>query len=138
MLLCDKAVNKPRILIVDDDANIARLTVAHLEKSGEYEILVENRSFAALAAARKFRPDLVLLDVDMPGKDGGQVAAELKADPALAHTPVVFLTSLISPSEARDGAAMRGGMPFLAKPVNPRVLDQTVRAMLGRPVNAAA
>jgi DNA-binding response OmpR family regulator len=131
-------MNKPRILIVDDDPNISRLVAMHLEKSGEYEVRTENRSFAAMEVARKFRPHLVLLDVDMPGKDGGQIAAELQASPEFVRTPVIFLTSLVSHDEAGDRAVIRGGSPFLAKPMNPAALDRTVKAMLARNLPAAA
>ena len=132
------AMNKHRILIVDDEPNLSRLLAAHLEKSGSYQIVTENRSYAAMSVARSFRPDLVFLDVDMPGKDGGEVAAEIKADPGLANTKIVFLTSLISPSETKDKVVMRGGFPFLSKPATPEVVDRTLREMLGNPVSSAA
>ena len=131
-------MNKSRILIVDDDPNISRLTATLLSKLGDYEVCVENRSHAAMATARQFRPDLILLDVDMPGKDGGQVAAEFKADRCFANVPIVFQTSLVSPNEAKNEAVMRGGMPFLAKPINPQALSRTLRDLLGKGVQVAA
>lgn len=120
-------MSKSRILIVDDDARLSALMHAILLRGG-YEVREENRSFAALASAKEFRPDLVLLDVDMPGKDGGTVAAELRRDPSLAGTPVIFVTSLIGKSEA----GMRGGEVFLAKPVEPAGLLKTVRDALSK------
>ena len=68
-------MSKTKILIVDDDARLSTLMRTILERGG-YEAREENRSFAALATARGFRPDLVLLDVDMPGKDGGTRSEE--------------------------------------------------------------
>lgn len=130
-------MNKPRILIVDDEPNLSSLVRLLLEKTRDFEVRVENRSYHALAVAKEFLPDLVLLDVDMPGKDGGEVAAEIKADPVLGGIPVVFLTSLISQAEAGDGETIRGGNHYLAKPVNPKVLVETVKRLLALEGNVA-
>ena len=123
---------KSRILVVDDNASLTSLVDHYLSKSGLYDVRVENRSSQALAAAQEFRPDLVLLDVDMPGKDGGAVAAQLAADRVLRHCPFIFFTSLISGSEAGQGEVMRGGWLYLAKPVEARVLLETVERVLRR------
>lgn len=125
-------MNKSRILIIDDDPKISKLVALLLTRMSSCEVCVENRPHAAKATASEFRPDLILLDVDMPGKDGGQVATEFRADPRFADVPIVFLTSLISPSEAGSEAVMRGGMPFLSKPVNPMALQRTIKRLLGK------
>jgi DNA-binding response OmpR family regulator len=117
-----------KILIVDDDPNLSRLLAVILNRVGGYEVYEENRPFAALATARQFRPDLVLLDVDMPGKDGGTVAREIKRDLTLAKTPVIFVTSLISASEA----GVHSGERYLSKPVDPKLLLDTVSGMCRR------
>jgi len=130
-------MNKPRILVVDDEPTLSDLVRLFLEKTQRFEVRVENRSAQALAVAKEFRPDLVLLDVDMPGKDGGQVAAEIEAEPALRGTPVVFLTSLISRAEAGARETVRGGELFLAKPVNPKVLVEMVDRLLAVEANVA-
>jgi DNA-binding response OmpR family regulator len=117
---------KPRILIVDDDANLSDIVRLFLEKEKRFDVRVENRSAQALAAAREFRPDLILLDVDMPGKDGGEVAREVRSEPSLCRTPILFLTSLVSRSESGGKVTERGGMRFLSKPVNPKVLIEAV------------
>lgn len=119
-------MSKPKILIVDDDKSLLSLTRMLLDKMGSFDTCIEHRSFAALATAQVFNPDLVLLDVDMPGKDGGDVAAELHADPMLRNVPVIFLTSLVS----KDEAGMRNGVRYLSKPVNPQLLLQAVREAL--------
>jgi CheY-like chemotaxis protein len=123
-------MNKSKILVVDDDPKLSRLVKTILEKTALYQVQEENRSSAALAAAKLFEPDMILLDVDMPGKDGGDVARELQADPVLSRKPLLFLTSLISHSEAGKREVQRGGMLFLAKPVDPVVLIETVGRML--------
>jgi CheY-like chemotaxis protein len=130
-------MNKLKILVVDDDPKLSRLVKTILEKTGLYEVQEENRSSIALATARAFSPDMVLLDVDMPGKDGGDVARELQGDPILRAKPVLFFTSLISHSEAGKHEVERGGMRFLAKPVDPAVLIETVgRILRQEPVSA--
>jgi CheY-like chemotaxis protein len=68
-------------------------------------------------SAQNFRPDLILLDVVMPETDGGEVAAQIQADPELQRTPVIFLTALVSTTEAKAGLRIQGH-PFLAKPIN--------------------
>jgi DNA-binding response OmpR family regulator len=130
-------MTKPRILIVDDEPNLSDLVRMYLEKTESYEVRVENISSQAVAAAREFEPDLFLLDVDMPGKQGGELARELKALPRFKQTPVIFLTSLISREEAGNRESVRGGMRFLAKPVSAKVLLEAVgRALAGETVQA--
>ena len=93
-------MNKTRILAVDDEPNLSDLVRLFLEKTKRFEVRTENRPGNVLAIAREFRPEMILLDVDMPGQDGGEVAREIEADPALRGTPILFFTSLISASEA--------------------------------------
>ena len=124
-------------MIVDDEPNLSELVRFFLEKTKRFEVRVENRSAQALATAKEFRPALILLDVDMPGKDGGEVAREIQADPAFQTVPIIFLTSLISRAEAGDREATRGGMRFLAKPVNPVVLIETIDRILADEASAA-
>lgn len=120
-------MNKARILIVDDDAGISTLLHAILLRGG-HVVREENRSFAALATAREFRPHVVLLDVDMPGKDGGTVAAEIADDPLLTGTPIIFVTSLVAQNES----GKRGKEVFLSKPVEPAALLAAVQQALPR------
>ncbi len=123
-------MTNPRILIVDDEPNLSELVRLALAKTQRFEVVVENRSALALSVARKFRPDMVLLDVDMPGKDGGEVARELRADPTFSKIPILFFTSLISRVEAGNHEVFRGGEYFLAKPINQHVLVAAMDRML--------
>lgn len=91
----------------------------YLTENGECEVRTENRGSRALAAAREFRPDLILLDIVMPDAEGGAIASALNVDPVLKGTPVVFLTALVSRRETGGGFGHIGGRPFLAKPVDP-------------------
>src|SRR4051812_20340647 len=109
-------MTKPRVLIVDDDPVLARLAGAILEGTQQYDVCIENHAERALAVARKFRPDVILLDVDMPAKSGGEVASELRADVHLQDAPILFLTALVSRSEAGQKPIERGGSRYLSKP----------------------
>ena len=108
---------KKRILLVDDEPSITRGIKLNLETTGQYEVQTENFAANAYSTACRFKPDLILLDVMMPGKDGGEVAAQMKTSTSLKHVPIVFLTAIVSKSETGGGASTIGSMPFLAKPV---------------------
>lgn len=109
---------KKRILLIDDEAAFTRLLKLNLEQTGHYEVRIENRAKKALAAARQFRPDLIFLDIVMPGMDGSAVAAEIKADAMSKHVPIVFLTAAVLKEEVDQGGGIIGGHPFLAKPIS--------------------
>jgi two-component system, OmpR family, response regulator len=109
---------KKRILVVDDEPSITRLLKLNLERTGEYEVATENVPYAALAAAEAFQPDLLLLDVLMPGLDGGTLASQVQTSPKLKGLPIVFLTAAVTRKEVRAHGGRVGGQPFLAKPVN--------------------
>ena len=108
---------KRRILIVDNDPNTTHLVKVLLERTGQYLVLEENDATKAHQSARNFRPELILLDVVMPETDGGEVAAQIEADPELHNTPIVFLTALVTRAEAKSCLNIQGH-PFLAKPVS--------------------
>ena len=119
-----------KILIIDDDAPLSKLVQIALDGTRLYETRVENRSHNALATARIFSPDLILLDVDMPGLDGGEVARLIRGDSSLRSIPIIFFTSLVSQSEAGGGMMSRGGENFLAKPVDSNVLIRSISNVL--------
>jgi CheY-like chemotaxis protein len=110
--------NKRRILVVDDEPKITRWLRLNLEQTGEYEVREENRGGHALDAALEFRPDLILLDVLMPGVDGGEVASQFEASPKFRDIPLVFLTAAVTREEVSSHNGYVGGHPFLAKPVD--------------------
>lgn len=122
---------KKKILLVDDEAIITRTLRVYLEGTGAYEVRAENQSTKALAAAREFKPDLILLDVVMPDLEGGEVAALIRADDALKGTPIVFLTALVQRREVRQSGGEIGGFPFIAKPIDPDMVIQVIEAILG-------
>ena len=108
---------KRRILIVDDDRDSTHLIKILLEKISHYLVLEENDAAKAHESARDFRPDLILLDIMMPQIDGGDIAAQIDADPGLQRTPIIFLTALVTKTEAKAGLHIQGH-PALAKPID--------------------
>jgi len=108
---------KKRILVVDDRASNSRLVKIYLERTNNYVVREENHATAALATAVEFQPHLILLDVMMPGMDGGELAAHFRANPKLKDVPIVFLTAAVTKGEVEAGRGRVGGFPFLAKPV---------------------
>jgi CheY-like chemotaxis protein len=86
-----------------------------LEQGGRYDVVCENTSTHALATARACQPDLILMDVVMPEMDGGDVAAQIKADPALKRIPIIFLTALINGKETAGGCVIHDGYQFMGK-----------------------
>ena len=108
---------KKRILVVDDRARDTRLLKLYLERTNDYVVREENDAMAALSAAEEFQPHLILLDVMMPGMDGGELAACFQANPKLKAVPIVFLTAAITKGQVKAGGGRFWGYPFLAKPV---------------------
>ena len=108
---------KARILIVDNNSQFARMARLLLDQSGKYIACTVIDPRRALETARSFKPDLVLVDLIMPQEDGMEVAAQLEADWALHGVPIVFLTSLITANEAKDGRRVYGHW-ILPKPTS--------------------
>lgn len=123
-------MSKRRVLVVDDDLNLSRLAGMILENSGRYEVMIVNQSARALAAAVQFQAEVMLLDVDMPGLSGGDLAREAALDARLRDIPILFLTGLVRRDETLEGPIESGGRQFLAKPVDPAQLLAAVSALL--------
>ena len=114
---------KKRILIVDDEQSLTTLLKLNLEEFGNYEVRVENWPEDALAAAREFKPDLILLDIIMPRLPGGNVAAQIDEDPVLKNTPIVFLTAAVRKHQVEENEGIICDHPCLAKPAT---IDEVV------------
>lgn len=115
--------NVKKVMVVDDEEGFTKLLKMNLEKTGKFEVRIENQSTKALEVAREFQPDVVLLDIVMPDMDGGDVAAQFQDDPMLRRVPVIMLTALVAEGETSAGSvAQAGTMNVLPKPVNMQVL----------------
>ncbi len=104
-----------RILIVDNEPELTDVLKIALESLGGFGVLTENDPAFAVASAREFLPDLIILDIKMPGLDGADVAIRLKDEPALSETPIVFLTGTVTEPEFGLHGSKPGGLRFLPK-----------------------
>jgi DNA-binding response OmpR family regulator len=120
---------KPRILIVDNNSQFARSARLVLDQSGKYVACSVVDPRRALETARSFKPDLLIVDLIMPQEDGIAVATQLEADWALHGVPIVFLTSLITVEEAKDGRRVDGHR-ILPKPTSTSQLFKLVEQNL--------
>jgi diguanylate cyclase (GGDEF)-like protein len=115
------------ILIVDDEpANLAMLKQI---LGNAYTLAFARSGTECLAAVRKHQPALILLDIQMPDMDGYAVCRQLKADPATAHTPVIFVSALSEVGDEAAGFAC-GGVDYIVKPVSPALVHARVRTHL--------
>ncbi len=121
---------KKRILVIDNEPASTRMVRLTLERHSGFEVHELNDPTQALAAAGVFRPDLILLDVEMPALNGGDVARQLRMVPGLKTVPVVYMTSLVSEDEATR-PMYSDGARVLAKPVTMAKLIDCVAGLLG-------
>jgi CheY-like chemotaxis protein len=123
----------PRVLVADDEDDIRTLVCLAVRKAGSAVVASVADGAAALAAARVDLPDLVVLDVSMPGATGLEVCAALRDDPATAGIRVLLLSAGASPDDVARGLAA-GADAYLAKPFQVSALVQQVRALtVGQP-----
>jgi len=118
--------NCKRVLIVDDEESFTRMVKRNLERDLKYMVRTVNESTEALAIAREFKPDIIFLDIIMPGADGGDVAAQLRADPHFRKIPIVFVSAMVSRRESDQGFYTSGGELFIAKPVDTATLIRCI------------
>ena len=121
---------KESILVVDDEREILELVRYNLTKEG-YSVVCVETGEDALSAARLKLPDLVLLDLMLPGVDGLEVCRKLKADPKTQEIPVVMLTAKGGEGDIVAGLEL-GAADYVTKPFSPRVLTARVKAVLRR------
>ena len=119
--------NRPLILAVDDEASNLQLLRQILQD--HYRLLFAKDGARALELARQEQPDLVLLDVMMPGMSGYEVCAALKAHPATASVPVIFVTALTETADEVEGFEA-GAVDYITKPVSPPIVRARVRTHL--------
>jgi two-component system, OmpR family, response regulator MtrA len=118
-----------RIVVADDDEDIRDLVVLKLRSSG-HDVTAVGDGAAAVEAARSGAPDLVVLDVMMPGMSGIEACRAIRAEPLLAATPVLLLTARARTTDIAEGLDA-GATDYLVKPFSPRELASRVATLLG-------
>ncbi len=117
-----------RVLVIDDQDDIRELAVVFLEIDGSFSVTVAVGGKEGVTAAKSERPDVILLDVMMPGMSGTEVLTLLRSEPATRHIPVVFLTG----RGDRDRAELLvlGALGVISKPFNPATLAAELTGIL--------
>src|SRR5512133_797609 len=128
-------MRQSNILVIEDDDIVAR-TIERCLRGKEYYVNLANSGVAGLKAAHRKVPDLVILDVIMPGMDGFTVCKEMREVPILKEVPILFLTAKIKPEDAILGLSL-GADDYLRKPFNVDELLMRVMAILRRTRNEA-
>jgi CheY-like chemotaxis protein len=125
------APRKRRILIVDDETSITRLLKLVLERTGLYEVETEHSGLRGLAAARRGKPDLILMDLMMPGMTGNETAAAMRQDPDLQRIPLLFLTGAVRQSSPGESPPQVDGHRCLVKPLDTAEVVAAIESVLG-------
>lgn len=118
-----------KIMVVDDEPYIARVIKFKLEQEG-YIVISANDGITGLNKIREEKPDLVLLDVMMPGMTGYEVCQKIKGDAELAGIPVVILTAKGQERDREQGFSM-GASDYITKPFSPNRLLELVKSIIG-------
>ena len=120
-----------RILVIEDDPDIALSLRLTLEREGEFSVEVEAEGAVGLKRALNRPPDLIVLDVNLPGMDGFEVCRHLRKNPATEATPVIMLTARVGESDRVLGLDL-GADDYITKPFSPKEALARVRAVLRR------
>ena len=123
-------MEKIKILVVEDEAPIQELLQFNLERS-KYRVKVVDSGEEALTVAGQYRPDLILLDIMLPGADGLEVCKNLKSNPKTERIPIIMMTALCEEADIVNGLEL-GADDYITKPFSPRVLLGRVKAALRR------
>ncbi len=125
-----------RILVVDDDKQIVRVVKAYLEQAG-FQVLAAYDGETALHMIRREKPDLVVLDLMLPNRDGWDITRIMRADEHLAQIPIIMLTARVEDTDKIVGLEL-GADDYITKPFNPREVVARVRAVLRRAAGGTA
>jgi CheY-like chemotaxis protein len=124
-------MEKKKVLIVDDEPDVLKLLGERLSKAG-YDVIKASSGKEAIDEATKELPDLIILDIAMPGMDGSEVAAFLRNDPKTKNIPVLFLTCLFTKQEEKVCGHMLGQNFFVAKPYDVAELLSEIQKRVDR------
>ena len=124
-------MNKRKILCIDDDEAVLRLIRLVLERMGEYEVATLSDSQLAMQTIHQFKPEMIFIDINMPGREGSEIAADIRAERNFSTVPIIFLTGAVSNEEIERSDGKIGGQLFLAKPIDMERLVGYIKQHLG-------
>ncbi|MCM8795046.1 MAG: response regulator [Candidatus Omnitrophica bacterium] len=119
-----------KILIVDDEVGLCFFVKKNLEAAGDFQVAACSDSMKAVSEARGFSPDLIILDVMMPGLSGPELVEKFQEDPKLKRIPVIFLTAVATEEETGKNRNLIGGHYMVAKPVQIEELLQVITKVM--------
>jgi DNA-binding response OmpR family regulator len=122
-------MGNPKILLVEDDQDVLHSMHVRL-KANNYDVAFASDAIACMAEARRFEPDLIILDLGLPGGDGFMLMQRFKQIASLAHVPVIVVTGQ-NPRDCRHRMMQAGARSVLQKPVDNKVLLATIHKSLG-------
>lgn len=125
-----------KVLLIDDDEDIRKIGKLSLEAVGKHQVATAGSAIEGIQAATSDRPDVILMDMMMPGMDGLVALSELQRLPDLKSIPVVFITAKVQRSEAARYIAL-GAIGVLHKPFDPMKLSQELSVLLAAAKTAA-
>lgn len=125
-----EAAVRPRIMVVDDNRDFLQTMESILQEMTDYQVICVDNGKSVQQVAQAEKPDVIMLDVYMPGMNGPQVCSRLKSSPQLRNIPVLFLTAVGSDPHFRARCLEMGGDDFLEKPVNTEELVARLRVLL--------
>lgn len=121
-----------KVLMVDDEPDIRKIGLVSLRSVGKWATVSASSGEEALTLAAQEKPDLILLDVMMPGMTGPDVLVKLRQQPETASIPVIFMTAKVQRTEI-DGYLALGAAGVISKPFDPMLLPQQIRAIVEKP-----
>ena len=127
---------KPKVLIVEDNRDARQLLVMVLGR-GDYEVIEAENGSEALHQASTQHPDLILMDLGLPGMTGDEVTARIRGDPCTAHIPIIVDTAFDPRAPIVKRAFDAGADQIIYKPLNFKILGQAIRRLIDRGHNAA-
>ena len=118
-----------KILLIDDDQHIRRICQVCLTNIGHWQVALAQNGFEGLDMARKEKPDVILLDVMMPGMDGPTTLLQLREDPELRDVPVILMTAKVQPQEVEQYTRL-GATGVISKPFDPMTLPSEIKKLV--------
>ncbi len=115
-----------KILVIDDEEHFCRALKKGLEMKSTFKVLTATRGEEGMRLAGIEKPDLILLDIMMPGMAGTEMAEELSENPVTSSIPIIFVTAIVKEDEVRKRSGVSGGRTFVAKPVK---IDELIKKM---------
>lgn len=118
-----------KVLIIDDEEYFCRALKKGLEMKTGFQVLTATKGAEGIRLAKTQQPDVILLDIMMPGMDGTEVAEDLLADAATLSIPIIFVTAILNEEDVKRNAGIVGGRTFIAKPVKIDELIERIKAI---------